>query len=377
METLMLLTYGALCFAAFRVFKVPVNGYTVVTAIMGGVVMIGVIMLAMNYNHPYTTTASSYFITTPVVPSVGGHVVEVPLRANQPLQKGDVLFRIDPEPYRLRVRELEARRASIEADIRQDQDRLAAAEAQLQQAESALVLAEEEFTRTEELVEKGAIPRVRLDEDRNDLNLARGNLERARADALLSRDELGALVEDGVNAKLAEVEAQLDAARWNLDQATVRAPSAGYVAQLALREGFMAVPFPLRPSMVFVSERRREVAASFRQIATERLTVGSEAEIAFYAVPGTVFSGRIVQVLDVIASGEFTASGNLIAPEENRPPGRVVALIELDDAVNAHRLPGGSAGHVAVYSEHWEMFAIIRKILLRMKAWTFYLSMDH
>ena len=40
-------------------------------------------------------------------------------------------------------------------------------------------------------------------------------------------------------------------------------------------------------------------------------------------------------------------------------------------------LPAGSMGAVAVYSEHWHPVAIVRKVLLRMKAWTYYLSFEH
>lgn len=376
METLLLLTYGALCFAAFRIFNLPVNGYTVVTAVLGGVVMIAVIILAMSFNHPYTVLARTYFVTTPIVPTVGGRVIAVEAEAEAPLAPGDVLFRIDPEPYALRVAELEARLAQVEADIEQDAERVAAAEAAVEQARASLRLAQEQFDRDSQLVESGTIPEVRLDQRRTQLDVARGTLERAEADLALAREEQGAVTADGANAKRAEIEAQLARARWDLEQTTVRAPEDGYVTQIGLRAGFQAVPFPLKPAMVFVSERPGEVVASFRQVAAQRLEVGDEAEIAFFALPGEVFTGRVTRILDVMAAGEFAAGGTLVAPEQAEI-GRITVLIALDEAALEHHLPGGSAGFAAVYTEHWEMFAIIRKILLRMKAWTFYLSFDH
>jgi multidrug resistance efflux pump len=55
----------------------------------------------MNYNHPFTTNARIYFPLTPILPTVKGRVIEVPVQANTPLKEGDFLFRIDPRPYHM------------------------------------------------------------------------------------------------------------------------------------------------------------------------------------------------------------------------------------------------------------------------------------
>jgi multidrug resistance efflux pump len=57
------------------------------------------LLLIMNYNHPFTKNARIYFAVTPVLPTVRGRVIEVPVKENAPLKEGDVLFRIDPKPY--------------------------------------------------------------------------------------------------------------------------------------------------------------------------------------------------------------------------------------------------------------------------------------
>ena len=102
MELLMILTYTAICYAIFKIFKIPVNKWSIPTAVLGGIILIALILLIMNYNHPYTREARLYFYTTPIVPAVRGEVIEVPVKANVPLKKGDVLFRIDPRPLRVR-----------------------------------------------------------------------------------------------------------------------------------------------------------------------------------------------------------------------------------------------------------------------------------
>src|SRR3974377_129326 len=103
MELLLILTYAAICVAIFKIFRIPVNKWTLPTAALGGIFLIGFILLVMNYNHPFTNKARIYFATTPIFPDVKGRVVEVPVEANVPLKQGDVLFKIDPTPYQFEV----------------------------------------------------------------------------------------------------------------------------------------------------------------------------------------------------------------------------------------------------------------------------------
>jgi len=85
-ELLLILTYAAICIAIFKAFNIPINKWTLPTAVLGGIFLIGFIMLVMNYNHPFTRSARIYFTTTPIIPDVKGRVVEVPVVANEPLK---------------------------------------------------------------------------------------------------------------------------------------------------------------------------------------------------------------------------------------------------------------------------------------------------
>ena len=73
----------------------------------------------MNYNHPYTKFAREFFVTVPIVPAVRGIVIDVPVQPNQLLRKGDVLFQIDPTPFKNEVDRLEALLADAEAGAAQ------------------------------------------------------------------------------------------------------------------------------------------------------------------------------------------------------------------------------------------------------------------
>jgi multidrug resistance efflux pump len=77
MDLLLILTYTAICVVIFKVFKIPLNKWTVPTAVLGGIVLIGTLIFLMNYNHPYSEISREYVVTTPMVPAVSGTVVSV------------------------------------------------------------------------------------------------------------------------------------------------------------------------------------------------------------------------------------------------------------------------------------------------------------
>ena len=102
METLLLLCYAALCIVIFKVFRIPLNKWTVPTAVLGGVILIGMLILGMNYNFPYSEVGKQVYRTVPIVSQTRGRVTSVPVKPNQMLHEGDILFTIDPTPFRRR-----------------------------------------------------------------------------------------------------------------------------------------------------------------------------------------------------------------------------------------------------------------------------------
>ncbi|MGO4838698.1 biotin/lipoyl-binding protein, partial [Rhizobiaceae sp. 2RAB30] len=92
MELLLILLYVAICIAIFKLFRIPVNEWSLSTAALGGIVGLSALLLTMNYNHPFSTNARIYYSVTPILPAVAGRVTEVPVESNAPLKQGDVLF---------------------------------------------------------------------------------------------------------------------------------------------------------------------------------------------------------------------------------------------------------------------------------------------
>lgn len=321
MELLLILTYAAFCIGVFKLFRIPLNKWTVPTAVLGGVVIIGALVVVMNYNHPYSEVSRSYFATVPIVPEVSGQVIEVYAEPNQVLEKDAVLLKLDPTPFAAEVAALEAQLESATAD----------------------------FRRAQELISSNSISQRDFDQAQTLVN---------------------------------ELTPQLAAARWKLDNTVVRAPSRGFVTQVAVRPGIMAVSLPLKPVMVFVPVDSLKLAAWFRQNSLLRLEPGYEAEVIFDALPGKIFTAQVQQVAPALAEGQVPATGTLFdgASLANRVPGRVSVVLKITDpdfAAYSDRLPRGAFGQAAVYSEHAHHLAVMRKILLRMSSWMSYIYPFH
>jgi len=376
MDFLLILTYTAICVAIFKVFNVPLNKWTVPTAALGGVIIVGALILLMNYNHPYSNMAGEFFVTTPIVPAVGGIVTDVEVEHDQLVEKGTVLFRIDPKPYEAIVRQKQALLAGSTDGVKELEAAVAAARASVVEVSANRDRTQGVFQRYEAIFERGAISANEL-EIRRQLYLAdEAALERAEADLERAQIAFESAI-DGENPDVARLQAELEAARYDLERTVVRAPTGGYVTQLLLRPGMMAVTLPLRPVMVFVHDEQAAMIAAFRQNSALRLRAGYEAEIVYPSIPGRVFQGKVSWVLPSMAEGQLSTSGNLIGTERFQSIGRVPVRIEVLDDMSEFNLPTGSRAQVAVYSDHFHHVAIMRRILLRMSSWQNYLYLDH
>jgi multidrug resistance efflux pump len=377
MDLLLILTYTAICVAVFRIFKLPLNKWTVPTAALGGVILIGTLVLLMNYNHPYSNMAREFYVTTPIVPAVGGIVTSVEVEPNQLVDKGTVLFRVDPKPYEAAVRQKQALLAGSSQNVKELETAVAAARARVVETAANRDRSQGVFQRYERGFASGAFSEVDL-ENRRQLYLA-DEAALQRADADLDRAQLAFESSiDGENPDVARLQAELEQARYDLERTVIRAPTGGYVSQLLLRPGMMAANLPLRPVMVFVHDEQAPMVAAFRQNSALRLRAGYEAEIVYPSIPGRVFHGKVTKVLPNLAEGQIQASGNLLGTAQAfQSVGRVPVLIEITDDMTEFGLPTGSRAQVAVYSDHFHHVAIMRRILLRMSSWQNYLYLDH
>ncbi len=319
MDLLLILTYTALCIAIFKIFKIPLNKWSVPTAVLGGIILIGGLIMTMNYNHPYSEVSRQYFVSTPIVPAVRGTVISVNVEPNTPIKAGHLLFSIDPVPYQNKVDALKAQLVSADLDFQR-----------------AVMLMERKIGKQRDV--------------------------------------------DITKAKVDDLTAKLHDAEYDLIRTEVRAHSDGYITQMLVYPGLYVVPMPLSPAMIFVQQDSFSYVGWYRQNSSKRLEVGNEAEIAFDALPGRVFSAEVVQVLPVLAEGEVHANGDMIRLNQGGLPGRIPVQMKITDprfADLAKHVPGGSYGQSAIYSEHFHHVAIMRRIILRMSSWMSYFFPFH
>ena len=306
----------------------------------------------------------------------------MPVKANELLKAGDILFRIDPQHYEYEVAQRRATLAEAEQNVSQlkagFQSALAAAEAATAQRDTT----KKAFDRFNEGNENArlagrALPFSVADvENRRGAYLtAEGAMQAAVARAEQARITYQSQI-DGVHTSVARLRAELWDAEYNLNLTTVRSPGLGFVTQLALRPGMYVVPAPFKPVMVFVNLDDRALAAGFQQNALLKIRPGDEAEVAFDAAPGQIFKGKVRNVIDVIATGQLQASGVL---QDMGEEDRAAELWQSSTSVTTRlhiNFQVGRQRQVALYTPYWHHFAIIRRILLRMRSWQNYVFLE-
>src|SRR4029079_9244563 len=201
-----------IAYSIFKIFKIPVNGFTLLTAVLGGIALIGALLLGMHYNHPFTKEARVYFNPPPFFPAVSGIVVDVPVQANSHLKAGDVLFRIDPKPFENAVK---AKEAALADAMQASQELHKSSEAAQKKLESAIAdrdSAKDIFDRSTQLLASGAIAVVQFEKAKNTFNAAEATAQSARSEANRALLEAEAQVK-GVNTDVARLEAELDTAK--------------------------------------------------------------------------------------------------------------------------------------------------------------------
>ncbi|PBI80458.1 hypothetical protein A9993_12280 [Rahnella victoriana] len=379
MDLLLILTYAAFCIGIFKFFKIPLNKWSVPTAVLGGIIMLGSLLLLMNYNHPYSERAQMLTVTLPVIPEVEGVVVEVTPHANKKLKTGDFLFRIDPTAYQAKVDAIKGEIENAMQDVEMLKARLASETADINQAKAVRDLAQKDAER----YRNGS--RDKMKSPFTDQEVVRAQQQYLAAQAQWrstqakreqTAAQLNAII-GGENATVYKLKANLKQAEYYLDKTIVRAPSEGYVTQLLLKPGMFVRPLPLRPVMVFVPLQKTSIYAVFRQNSALRLTAGDEAEVVFNGLPGKVISGKITQILPMVANSSYQAQGHLQGLTLDPKLDGIYAEIALNDAADVSQLPAGTMGQVAVYSGYFEHLSLLRKVLLRMTSWMHYLYIDH
>jgi RND family efflux transporter MFP subunit len=244
--------------------------------------------------------------SVPIVPNVAGQVIDVPVEGNKPLKAGDVLFRIDPTPFKAQV-------DALTAQVNFEKLRLS----QMTQLQST---------------------------------------QTGRAFDVQERQ-----------ASVDQLTAQLAGAQYNLDQTVVRAPGDGYVTNLGLRKGDRVASLPLSPVMAFIDVSDTIVGVEIQQIDARYVEPGQNVELTFKFMPGKILTGKVLEVLQALSTGQVQASGTAVQPRQLEAAPFVVR-VKLDDPELGRRLPAGAVGTAAIFTSHIRPSHIIRRVILRQIA---------
>lgn len=297
--------YLLLLYLAVRARLVPWNTFWKISPVLWLCVLLVGLFIPMGWGAPSGAALIGRY-SVQIVPDVAGEVSDVPVEPNAALRAGDVLFRIDPVPF---------------------QAKLDALVAQLEFAE----------------LRSGQM----------------GELHSKDAGRLFDLQQR--------QSEVAQLRAQVEGARWDVEKTTVRAPTDGYVTNVALRKGARVSSLPLTPVMAFIDTSATIVAVEVDQIYARYIKSGQEVELTFKYMPGRILTGRVETVLQATSLGQPPVSGAAISPKMIVATPFVVR-VKLDDGEAAQLLPAGSTGEAAIYTDHVKAAHVIRRVMLRQIA---------
>jgi multidrug resistance efflux pump len=271
------------------------------------VLLIAYYALANRYT-PFTSDAYVQAYVIQVAPQVEGQVVRVCVTENQRVEKGALLFEIDPRPFAFKVQRLEATVAQNTQLVAQMESELTGA-----RAEDARVAADEAYAKAvfdqEELIYKKDATTERKFLDAKQKHAAM-IAQRGKAKAGIRQKEQALQAKLGdEHAIVAEAKAQLSAARLDLEWTKVFAPVTGYVTNLQLRAGSYVQP--AKPVLTCIDAESWWVVANFRESNLEYIRAGMPASVAFKAYPGHVFAAQVQSVGWGVSQGQGIPSGEL------------------------------------------------------------------
>jgi membrane fusion protein (multidrug efflux system) len=244
-----------------------------------------------------------------VAPEVQGIVSEVFVHENQQVRRGELLFRIDPRPFRIALAQAEAQIAAAQVQVNHLATQSAGTSADIAGAEANLTYQQREFARLDELMRQGWITRSRYDDAQHEVNEARERLANARAAAANAGSALAAGGSDNQPALQAARVAR-EQALLNLSRTEVRAPADGTISQTDRLQVGNAVVTGV-PVVTIVRSATTYVEANYKETDLANMYVGQPAEVTIDAYPGLVLHGRVASI------GAGTGSQFSVLPAQN------------------------------------------------------------
>lgn len=306
-------------------------------------------------------------LTRPVLrlaPRVSGQVLDIAVTNNAHVEAGQLLFRLDPEPFRLAVNAAELALEQAAQDNAELDASLAAARADKLAAEASAQELARETERLGKLVASQHVSRQLFEQTQSQRAAARAKVSAATARIHQLAAERGA-AGDG-NLRLRQARNALDQARLQLQYSEVRAERAGTLSNLQLSPGaFVAAGSPVA---ALVADEA-DVSADFREKALRYVGLGDGASVVFDALPGRIFAARVSAIDAGVKEGQLDANGDLAAPATSdrwvRDAQRQRLHVLLDAPPDAP-LPSGAKATVQLYPHESPLAAFFGRVQIRL-----------
>src|SRR5215472_13876547 len=283
----------------------PLRRWTLVILVLF-VLLFGWTLIAVRLT-PYTSDASVRAFVVRIAPEVSGKVVEVAVHDNQIVRTGDLIYRIDPTPFRIAVERAEAKLAAAGQAVGASTAGVDEAQAQLAQEIAQRDNVREQAARVFELVRVGVYAKSKGDQARSELDTAEAQVQRAQASLEQARQALGPKGAD--NPQIREALAALEQARLDLARTTLRAPGDGVVTNLQLNIGQFAAAG--RPALTFLDSRLVWLEAFVRENSLEYISPGTRAEVVLDVLPGRVLPARVESLGWGVGEGDIDPTTGL------------------------------------------------------------------
>lgn len=303
----------------------------------------------------YEGTDDAYVQTASVAVSsnVAGRVQEVEVRDNQTVHKGDVLFRLDDEPFRIAVEEAEAQLASARLQVESLKASYRQRQAELESAHQTLAYQQRETDRQQRLFRSGISSQLQVDRAVHALDTARTELAAAEQQVRAVLANLGGdpNIPPDRHPSVQQAQALLERAELNLSYTVIKAPTDGIVTRVEqLQPGtYISASAPV---FALVVAGDTWIEANFKENQLAHMRVGQPAEVHVDSYPGKKFSGVVVSVSPGTGS-QFSmlppenATGNWVKVVQRLP-----VRIELRQRDPDFPLQGGLSATVTVDTHH-------------------------
>lgn len=242
---------------------------------------------------------------------VSGKIQQVFVKSGDHVKAGDLLFRIDPQPFQIQLDQANAAIAAAQANVTALANAAPLSGADVAKAREDIAFAQSNFQRQQELWKQGFTTKAAYDAARHAVEQGQAELKAAQASATEAQAKLahGAAV-PGENPQVAAAQAQAEAAKLNLRRTQVRAPMSGEVAEadrlLPGQEVVQNVPM-----LTLVGDQGTYIEANYKETQLGDMHVGQPAEIKFDAYPGMKLKGHVASI------GAGTGSEFSVLPAQN------------------------------------------------------------